>query len=165
MANLKLVCKIKEIPYDKIDEKLKDVKDKIAEITGLDFSRFRKSMMLSKGEFDAFLHAKADDRAKLLEQLTGKQIYGDISKQVFENHKLAKDSLLLMQAKAQGVSLLTEQELNDLYQTAIDNNLPCSMIVDAGKTEFNGVPTKTCIAIGPADPDKINEITGKLKLL
>ena len=98
-----------------IAEKLKDVKDKIAEITGLNFSRFRKSMMLSQGEFAAFLNALANDRAQLLEQLTGTQIYGDISKQVFENHKLAEKLLQLNQAKSEGVSLLTEQELSDLH--------------------------------------------------
>ena len=98
-----------------IAEKLKDVKEKIAKITGLDFSRFRKSMMLSQGEFAAFLNASANDRAQLLEQLTGTQIYGDISKQVFENHKLAEKSLQLMQAKSQGVTLLTAQELDELH--------------------------------------------------
>ena len=98
-----------------IAEKLKTVRSKIADITGLDFSRFRKSMMLSQGEFAAFLNAPANDRAQLLEQLTGTQIYGDISKQVFENHKLAEKSLQLNQAKSEGVSLLTEQELSDLH--------------------------------------------------
>jgi PTH2 family peptidyl-tRNA hydrolase len=58
-----------------------------------------------------------------------------------------------------------EQELDELYKQAKEKGLPCSMIIDAGLTEFNGVPTKTCIAIGPDDPEKINEITGKLKLL
>ncbi|MCA9071910.1 MAG: hypothetical protein KDA84_23440, partial [Planctomycetaceae bacterium] len=33
------------------------------------------------------------------------------------------------------------------------------------KTEFHGVPTPTCLAIGPAGADKIDEITGKLQLL
>lgn len=97
-----------------IAEKLKTVRSKIAEITGLDFSRFTKSMMLSQGEFAAFLNAAANDRAQLLEQLTGTQIYGEISKQVFDNHKQAEKSLQLLQAKSEGVTLLTEQELNDL---------------------------------------------------
>lgn len=97
-----------------IAEKLKEVKDIISEITGLNFSRFTKSMMLSQGEFSAFLNAQANDRAQLLEQLTGTQIYGDISKQVFENHKIAEKSLQLMQAKSQGVTLLSEQELTEL---------------------------------------------------
>ncbi|MCI2284304.1 AAA family ATPase [Colwellia sp. MSW7] len=103
-----------------IAEKLKTVRTKIAEITGLDFSRFTKSMMLSQGEFAAFLNAAANDRAQLLEQLTGTQIYGEISKQVFENHKQAEKSLQLIQAKSEGVTLLTEQELNDLRSQEAD---------------------------------------------
>jgi PTH2 family peptidyl-tRNA hydrolase len=63
------------------------------------------------------------------------------------------------------VSCDSEQELEELYQKAKDKKLPCSMIIDAGLTEFNGVPTKTCIAIGPANSDDIDEITKDLKLL
>jgi exonuclease SbcC len=103
-----------------IAEKLKDVKDSIAKITGLDFSRFRKSMMLSQGEFAAFLNAVPNERAQLLEQLTGTQIYGDISKQVFTNHKAAEKSLHLMQAKSEGVTLLTTQELSDLQAQEVE---------------------------------------------
>ncbi len=99
-----------------IAEKLKDVKEKIASVTGLDFSRFRKSMMLSQGEFAAFLNAPANERAQLLEQLTGTEIYGDISKQVFENHKKHEQSLKLLQDKSQDVDSLTAQELIILEQ-------------------------------------------------
>ncbi len=99
-----------------IAEKLKEVKDTIAQITGLNFARFTKSMMLSQGEFAAFLNAPANERAQLLEQLTGTEIYGDISKQVFENHKEAEKSLQLLQAKAKGVNLLSQQERADLQQ-------------------------------------------------
>jgi exonuclease SbcC len=93
-----------------IAEKLKEVKDKIAQITGLNFARFTKSMMLSQGEFAAFLNAPANERAQLLEQLTGTEIYGDISKQVFENHKAAEHSLKVLQEKVQDVNLLSPQE-------------------------------------------------------
>ncbi len=63
------------------------------------------------------------------------------------------------------VSVNSEAELESVYQAAIDAGLPASMIVDAGLTEFNGVPTKTVVAIGPAKSDEINLITGKLSLL
>ena len=63
------------------------------------------------------------------------------------------------------VSCDSEEELLELYQKAKDKKLPCSLITDAGLTEFNGVPTKTCIAIGPSNPDQIDEITKHLKLL
>lgn len=59
----------------------------------------------------------------------------------------------------------SEKELDELYDKANKKGLMCSMIVDAGLTEFNGVPTKTCIAIGPNWSDEIDEITGHLKLL
>jgi len=59
----------------------------------------------------------------------------------------------------------SEAELDELYEKAKAAGLPCSMIVDNGLTEFNGIKTKTCIAIGPADSDSINNITGYLKPL
>ena len=96
-------------------EKLKDVKDQIAIITGLNFSRFKKSMMLSQGEFAAFLNAQANDRAQLLEQLTGTQIYGDISQKIYENYKLAQNSLQRLRDKCEDVNLLTTDELDDYH--------------------------------------------------
>lgn len=63
------------------------------------------------------------------------------------------------------VSVDSEAELDEIYEKAKSSGLMCSMIVDAGLTEFNGVPTKTCCAIGPEWSDKIDEITGHLKLL
>jgi PTH2 family peptidyl-tRNA hydrolase len=63
------------------------------------------------------------------------------------------------------VSVDSEQELIDCYNKAKEAGLPCSMIEDHGLTEFNGVITKTCIAIGPAREEDIDKITGGLKLL
>lgn len=59
----------------------------------------------------------------------------------------------------------SEDELRDLYNKALDKNLPCSYIIDSGFTEFHGNKTATCIAIGPYWNDKIDEITGDLPLL
>lgn len=63
------------------------------------------------------------------------------------------------------VSVDSEQELVDIYNKAKEAGIPCAMIEDAGLTEFNGVVTKTCIAVGPDYPEKIDSITGHLKLL
>ena len=63
------------------------------------------------------------------------------------------------------VSVDSEAELEEIYNKAKENGLLCSMIVDAGLTEFDGVPTKTCCAIGPNWSNEIDEITGHLKLL
>lgn len=99
-----------EIVCDKIKDKL----DMVAKLTGLDFGRFTKSMLLSQGQFAAFLNASANDRAELLEELTGSEIYGRISQQVFDNHKQAKIELDQLQAQAKGVELLGEEEREQL---------------------------------------------------
>lgn len=59
----------------------------------------------------------------------------------------------------------SEQELLEIFQKAKNVGLTAALITDAGVTEFDGVPTKTCIAIGPNRADKIDKVTGHLKLL
>ena len=63
------------------------------------------------------------------------------------------------------VGVNSEEELYAIYERAKSSGLPCSIITDAGKTEFNGVPTRTAVAIGPAEVEKVDAITGKLTLL
>lgn len=58
----------------------------------------------------------------------------------------------------------SEQELLEVYNKAKEKGILCSLITDNGKTEFNGVPTITCCAIGPDYNEVIDEITGKLPL-
>jgi PTH2 family peptidyl-tRNA hydrolase len=59
----------------------------------------------------------------------------------------------------------SEDELIDIYNKAKEKGVPVLMIEDAGVTMFKGIPTKTCLAIGPAWDKDIDEITGDLKLL
>lgn len=63
------------------------------------------------------------------------------------------------------LSVDSEAELDAIYNKAKEAGIPCAMIIDSGLTEFNGVPTKTCIAIGPDIDTNIDQITGHLKLL
>lgn len=63
------------------------------------------------------------------------------------------------------VGVDSEEELKKIYVNTYKNMLPCSIITDNGKTEFNGVPTVTAVAVGPGPEEKIDEITGNLKLL
>lgn len=63
------------------------------------------------------------------------------------------------------VGVDSEEELLAIYEKAKSAGIPCSLITDAGLTEFNGVPTNTVVAIGPDESAKIDKITGNLKLL
>lgn len=59
----------------------------------------------------------------------------------------------------------SEEELLAVYDKALEAGLEVQLITDSGKTEFHGQPTRTCLAIGPDDADKIDAITGHLQLL
>lgn len=63
------------------------------------------------------------------------------------------------------VSVESEAALDAIVQEARAAGVPCALIVDAGHTEFRGVPTKTCCAIGPAWAEAVDAITGALPLL
>ena len=103
-----------QILTDKINEKLRETE----RLTGLDFERFTKSMLLAQGGFAAFLEAGANQRAELLEELTGTDIYGQISQRVFERTREVKTALDQLRARAEGVELLTEEQRAELHGEA-----------------------------------------------
>jgi len=63
------------------------------------------------------------------------------------------------------VSVDSEYELLNIYNHAQSKGMLCSLIKDLGLTEFDGVPTYTAVAVGPANNEDVDEITGDLKLL
>lgn len=63
------------------------------------------------------------------------------------------------------LEVTSEKQLRKKHQQALDSGLPTAFIIDNGHTVFDGVKTPTTCAIGPADPDEIDQITGRLPLL
>lgn len=62
-------------------------------------------------------------------------------------------------------ALLNKLHMVEYINENKNRNIPYVAIKDAGDTEFHGVPTWTCIAIGPWWSEEIDWITGDLKLL
>ena len=94
-----------------IAEKVRDKEALIEEVSGLDYGRFTRSVLLAQGDFSAFLNANDKQRAGLLEQLTGTDIYGRLSSEVFEQTKLRREALRLQRAEAGGLQLLSDDEV------------------------------------------------------
>ena len=63
------------------------------------------------------------------------------------------------------VSVDSAEALAAVVERARAAGVPCALIVDAGQTEFHGVATPTCCAVGPAWSDEVDAITGALPLL
>ena len=57
----------------------------------------------------------------------------------------------------------SEQELDDIVAKAKELGVECHLIIDEGLTEFNNVPTKTCLALGPDYDTVIDPLTKHLK--
>jgi peptidyl-tRNA hydrolase, PTH2 family len=62
------------------------------------------------------------------------------------------------------VKVNSEDELVAVYQKALDAGLVVHLVTDRGLTEFGGVPTRTCLAVGPDYDDLIDPVTGDLEL-
>jgi PTH2 family peptidyl-tRNA hydrolase len=62
------------------------------------------------------------------------------------------------------VKVGSETELLGVYDKALAAGLVVHMITDRGLTEFGGIPTRTCLAVGPDYDDLIDPVTGDLEL-
>ena len=96
---------------------IKTVRTAIEERTGMDYDRFVRSMMLAQGDFAAFLQATANERAPILEQITGTEIYSEISKHVFERQRAEKSKLDLLLVENKGIVLLSPEEEDQIKQS------------------------------------------------
>ena len=62
------------------------------------------------------------------------------------------------------VKVGSEEELMAVYSKALEAGLGAHLITDRGLTEFGGIPTRTCLAIGPDYDELIDPVTGDLEL-
>ncbi len=97
-----------------LETRLRGVAEQIELVTGMDFDRFTRSMLLAQGGFAAFLQAAADERAPILEQITGTGIYSRISMKVHELRAEERRRLDVLQAELAGMQLLGEEEVGRL---------------------------------------------------
>ena len=93
-----------------LESKLKAVAGKVEDVTGMDFDRFTRSMLLAQGGFAAFLQASPDERAPILEQITGTAIYSRISIKVHERTTEERKRLGDMRTELEGIQLLSPEE-------------------------------------------------------
>ncbi|WP_166424196.1 SbcC/MukB-like Walker B domain-containing protein [Paraglaciecola sp. 20A4] len=135
------VVELGEVVSQKVlANQIKKKSELIEQITGLDFGRFTKSMMLSQGEFAAFLNADEKQRAELLEELTGTEIYGLISERVHQHYSQAKQQLAELEAQAKGVQLLNpeqKQQLQDEQHTLLTEQNALGKKITAQQAHVN----------------------------
>jgi exonuclease SbcC len=90
-------------------DKGREVDPMIESLTGLDAQRFLRSVLLAQGQFAAFLKAKPNERAELLEKITGTEIYSDLSVLAYETHRQKDEQVKQLKASLGAVTVLDDE--------------------------------------------------------
>lgn len=81
---------------------------RIEKLIGLGYSEFRRAVLLAQNDFASFLRAKPDERAELLERMTGTEIYAAISRAAFLRAKVEDEALSRLEAERARVQTLED---------------------------------------------------------
>ena len=95
---------------DVSEHRATDTRKLIEEKIGLSFEQFQRTMMLAQGKFDQFLSAKDSDRAAILEQATGTEIYARVGKGIFARKQAADKAVDDLEAQLTMLKTLDEPE-------------------------------------------------------
>ncbi|PSR13499.1 MAG: hypothetical protein DA408_15385 [Bacteroidetes bacterium] len=102
-----------------IAEKIKEVDDAVEAISKLDYQRFTRSVLLSQGEFAAFLKADERERSDLLERITGTDIYSQLSVAAYDRFRLEKQALNQLQDRLEQLGLLAGELIQPAELTTV----------------------------------------------
>ncbi len=93
----------------------KGVNEKVAELTGLDFESFCRSVLLPQGQFERFLTCDSKERSTLLEALTDPAgLYRGVSLLAHERGGAAKEQIQKAEEEMRRVVVLTDAERAEL---------------------------------------------------
>ncbi|WP_375417385.1 AAA family ATPase [uncultured Hymenobacter sp.] len=110
----KVTMQVAPVPQKEGDWQMQKINESIAkneELTGMSYEQFTRSVLLAQGGFAEFLKAKDDDRADLLERMTGTGIYKELSRQAHERKGAEEKAEAQLTAQLGSVRLLGEEEL------------------------------------------------------
>ena len=118
-----------------IHTKDNDIKDEIQTAIGLDFGQFCRTTLLAQGEFTRFLNSKDDDKAEILEKITGVDIYSKIGRKVFEVTGQKKTEWEQAQQKIAGMRTLTDEEITAKQEEIAKYEASLEQVKKAGETD------------------------------
>lgn len=104
-----------------LESRSREVVRLVEQVTGMDYDRFTRSILLAQGDFAAFLQADADQRAPILEQITGTGIYSRISIGVHERTSEERNKTAALQDTLGAVKLLSAEEEQEIEQAIAVN--------------------------------------------
>lgn len=152
---------------DQLNDAADSAEDRIAERTSKQVIVIRKDLKMPAGK--ALAQVAHASMAAVLNLMNSERDGDAYSKSLNLNLESETDAAVHDWLEGAFTKIVVwvdnEADLDRLYNQAIEQNIVRSCIIDSGYTVFNGVPTKTCCAFGPAPNDVLDNLTGHLKLV
>ncbi|MBR3700013.1 MAG: hypothetical protein IKM85_10930 [Bacteroidales bacterium] len=148
--------KLKNLDSDITYTKDKEIEAEIQEAIGLDFSQFCRTTLLAQGEFTRFLNSKDEDKAAILEKITGVDIYSKIGIKVFEVTGQKKTEWEQAQQKIEGIHTLTDEEMAAKKEEMAGYETLLEQVRKAGekdKTKLQWIKTEVELTNAVSDAD------------
>ncbi len=99
------------------------VRQKLLDLTGMDFHKFTKSIILAQGDFAAFLNALDSERMDILEKISGTDIYKTYQQRIEEQYHAEQTRLQQLQQDLAAIPVLEPEvyesaqlDLNDFQE-------------------------------------------------
>lgn len=91
-----------------------EIRAEICAAVGLDFNQFCRTTILAQGEFTRFLNSKENDKAEILEKITGVDVYSRIGAKVYEMTAESQRQWEEATRRVKAVAVLSEEALSQL---------------------------------------------------
>lgn len=116
-GNLKVDRYVKCLDDDTtLTQKISEVTPLIEKLVGLSFEQFTRAVLLAQSEVGAFLKAKDNERADLLEYLTNSQIFSLVSQKAAEKFSEVKNKRNDLEKLIGHIEILSEEDISALQQ-------------------------------------------------
>lgn len=116
-GNLKVDRYVKCLDDDTtLTQKISEVTPLIEKLVGLSFEQFTRAVLLAQSEVGAFLKAKDNERADLLEYLTNSQIFSLVSQKAAEKFSEVKNQRNDLEKLIGHIEILSEEDISALQQ-------------------------------------------------
>ena len=114
---------LKNLETDVTLTKDAEIKNEIRVAVGLDFNQFCRTTMLAQGEFTRFLNSKDDEKAEILEKITGVDVYSKIGAKVYELTDQKKKEWEDAKRIVEGIRTLSDEEITKKQEalSVLDN--------------------------------------------
>lgn len=99
-----------------LSEKSKDIDKIVEDVSGLNYDRFIKSIMLQQGDFKRFIESSDGEKGELLEKITGDTIYSEISQKSYAIVKQKDLEISQIEEKISDMSILTKEEKKEAQE-------------------------------------------------